>query len=193
MLRSLYDRTIALSASPHALWWVAIVSFAESSFFPIPPDVMLIPLLLARPATAWRYAAVCTIASVAGGVLGYWIGYAVFDQLAQPIIAFYGYSQKFAAFQALYQEYGLWLILAKGLTPIPYKIVTIASGLAGVPFASFMAYSAITRSLRFVVLEGVLVHFFGEKAQALLEKYLELALILFVVALVLGFVALKYL
>ena len=192
MLRSLYDRTIALSASPHALWWVAIVSFAESSFFPIPPDVMLIPLLLARPATAWRYAAVCTIASVAGGVLGYWIGYSVFDQLAQPIIAFYGYSQKFAAFQALYQEYGLWLILAKGLTPIPYKIVTIASGAAHFDFTVFVAASIVTRGARFFLL-AALLYFYGERIRDFVEQRLMLVTMTILGGIVVGFLILKLL
>ena len=139
MLHRLYMRTLALAASPRALWWLAAVAFAESSFFPIPPDALLIPMALARPDRAWRFAAVCTVASVVGGALGYLIGYAVFDQLARPLIDFYGYSDRFAAFQDLYARYGLWVILIKGLTPIPYKIVTIASGAAKFNFTVFMA------------------------------------------------------
>jgi len=130
MLHRLYLRTLALAASPRAPWWLAAVAFAEASVFPIPPDALLIPMVMARPDRAWRLAAVCTIGSVAGGALGYLIGYAVFDQLARPVIELYGYGPRFAAFQAMYAEYGLWLILIKGLTPIPYKIVTIASGAA---------------------------------------------------------------
>ncbi len=139
MLRNLYARTLALAASPRATWWLAVVAFAEASCFPIPPDALLIPMAMARPREAWRFAAICTVASVIGGALGYFIGYAVFDQLAQPLIRFYGYGDRFAAFQALYAQYGLWVILIKGLTPIPYKIVTIASGAAHFNFWLFMA------------------------------------------------------
>src|SRR3954447_12982036 len=111
MLRRLYDRVLALAASPRAPWWLAVVSFTESSFFPIPPDALLVPMVLARPDRAWFFAAVCTAASVVGGALGYLIGYAVFDQLARPLIELYGYGDRFAAFQALYGDYGLWVIL----------------------------------------------------------------------------------
>ena len=193
MLHRLYQRVLALSASRHAPWWLAAISFAEASCFPIPPDVLLIPMALARPERAWRLAFICTVASVAGGALGYLIGYALFDQLAQPLIHLYHYDAAFARFQATYAQWGLWVILIKGLTPIPYKIVTIASGLAGVPFLAFMTYSAVTRSLRFIVLEGLLVHFFGVQAKAILDKYLEIALIAFLILVVLGFVALRYL
>ena len=141
MLRNLYHRVLALAASPAAPWWLAGIAFAEASFFPIPPDVLLIPMALARPRRAWTFALICTIGSVCGGALGYFIGYAVFDQLAQPLIRFYGYGDRFAAFQALYAQYGLWVILIKGLTPIPYKIVTIASGAAHFNFWMFMAAS----------------------------------------------------
>ena len=124
MLRKLYDRTLTLAASPRAPWWLAAIAFAESSFFPIPPDALLVPMALARPERAWRLALICTIASIAGGALGYFIGYALFDQLAKPVLELYGYGEKFAGFQALYAKWGLWVILIKGMTPIPYKIVT---------------------------------------------------------------------
>ena len=160
MLHRMYMRTLALAASPRALWWLAAVAFAESSFFPIPPDALLIPMALARPDRAWRFATVCLVASVAGGALGYLIGYAVFDQLARPLIDFYGYGDRFAAFQDLYARYGLWIILIKGLTPIPYKIVTIASGAARFDFPLFMAASVVTRGARFFLV-AALLRFFG--------------------------------
>jgi membrane protein YqaA with SNARE-associated domain len=145
MLRRLYDRILALSASPRAPWWLAAIAFAESSFFPIPPDVLLIPMVLARPRRAWLLASVCTAASVLGGALGYYIGYALFNQVARGLIDFYHYGPAFDAFQATFAKYGLWVILVKGLTPIPYKIVTIASGAARFDFPLFMLASVITR------------------------------------------------
>jgi membrane protein YqaA with SNARE-associated domain len=145
MLRNLYNRVMVLASSPNAAWWLAVIAFAEASFFPIPPDALLVPMALAKPRRAWRYAAICTVASVVGGALGYLIGFAVFDQVAQPILRVYGYGAAYSAFQAKFQEYGLWIILIKGLTPIPYKIVTIAAGAARFDFAWFMLASLLTR------------------------------------------------
>jgi membrane protein YqaA with SNARE-associated domain len=173
MLQKLYARTLALAASPRAAWWLAAVAFLEASCFPIPPDALLIPLALARPRAAWRFAAICTVASVAGGALGYFIGYAVFDQLAQPLIRFYGYGDRFAAFQALYAQYGLWVILIKGLTPIPYKIVTIASGAAHFNFWVFMAASVATRGMRFFLV-AALLRLFGASVRDFIERRLTL-------------------
>jgi membrane protein YqaA with SNARE-associated domain len=173
MLRTLYDRTLALAASPRASLWLALVAFAEASCFPIPPDALLIPMALARPRDAWRFAAICTVASVVGGALGYFIGYAVFNQLAQPLIRFYGYSGRFAAFQALYAQYGLWVILIKGLTPIPYKIVTIASGAAHFNFWMFMAASLATRGMRFFLV-AALLRLFGAPVRDFIERRLAL-------------------
>jgi len=190
MLRRLYQRVIALSASRHAPWWLAAVAFAESSFFPIPPDVLLIPMALARPARAWRLAAVCTVASVAGGALGYYIGYALFNQLAAPLLHAYGYDAAFARFQDTYAKWGLWVILVKGLTPIPYKIVTIASGAAHFDFAVFMAASAVTRGLRFFLVAGLL-RAFGEPVRAFIERRLTLVTSLVVAGIIGGFLLLK--
>jgi membrane protein YqaA with SNARE-associated domain len=173
MLRKLYDRVLALAASPRATLWLAVVAFAEASCFPVPPDALLIPMALARPREAWRFAAVCTVASVAGGALGYFIGYAVFNQLAQPLIRFYGYGDRFAAFQALYAQYGLWVILIKGLTPIPYKIVTIASGAAHFDFWVFMAASIVTRGMRFFLV-AALLRAFGTPVRDFIEQRLAL-------------------
>jgi membrane protein YqaA with SNARE-associated domain len=173
MLQKLYARTLALAASPRATWWLAVIAFAEASCFPIPPDALLIPMALARPREAWRFAAICTVASVIGGALGYFIGYAVFDQLAQPLIRFYGYGDRFAAFQALYAQYGLWVILIKGLTPIPYKIVTIASGAAHFNFWVFMAASIATRGMRFFLV-ATLLRLFGTPVRDFIERRLAL-------------------
>jgi membrane protein YqaA with SNARE-associated domain len=190
MLRRLYLRTLALAASPYAPWWLAGIAFAEASCFPIPPDALLLPMALARPDRAWRLALVCTIGSVAGGALGYFIGYAVFDQLARPLIALYGYGARFAAFQAIYAQYGLWIILIKGLTPIPYKIVTIASGAAHFDFAVFMAASAVTRGARFFAV-AALLRFFGAPVRDFIERRLTLVTSLLAAGVIGGFVILR--
>ena len=192
MLHRLYMRTLALAASRRAPWWLAAIAFAESSFFPIPPDALLVPMALARPERAWRFAAICTVASVTGGALGYLIGYAVFDQLARPLIDFYGYGARFAAFQQLYAQYGLWVILIKGLTPIPYKIVTIASGFAGYNFASFVLLSVLTRGARFFA-EAFLLKRFGPRARAIIEERLGFWLAVSALVLLAGILAAIYL
>ncbi len=192
MLRNLYIRVMVLASSPNAAWWLAVIAFAEASFFPIPPDALLVPMALARPRSAWRYAAICTAASVVGGALGYLIGFALFDQLAQPILQMYGYGAAYAAFQAKFQEYGLWIILIKGLTPIPYKIVTIAAGAARFDFISFMLASALTRGARFFIV-ATLLHFFGDSVRLFIERRLTLLTSVFAIAVVGGFLALKLL
>ena len=190
MLRAMYHRTLALAASRRAPWWLAVVAFAESSCFPIPPDVLLVPMALARPERAWRLALICTLASVGGGALGYFIGYAVFNQMARPVIEFYGYGDRFAAFQAMYADYGLWVILIKGLTPIPYKIVTIASGAAKFNFWVFMAASAATRGVRFFIV-ATLLHVWGEPVKDFIERRLTLVTTTVAVGVVGGFVVLR--
>ena len=192
MLRRLYDRVLALAGSPRAGLWLAVVSFVESSFFPVPPDALLIPMVLARPDRAWRLAFVCTVASVAGGALGYLIGYALFNVLAEPILRLYHYQDAFAAFQAKYAEWGLWVILIKGLTPIPYKIVTIASGAARFNFGIFMLASAATRGVRFFAVAGLL-RTWGEPVRAFIEKRLTLVTTALLIGIVGGFLLLKYL
>jgi membrane protein YqaA with SNARE-associated domain len=192
MLRRLYDRVLLLAASPLAPFWLAAIAFAESSFFPVPPDLLLVPMALARPERAFRYAAICTVASVVGGMLGYLIGYALFDVLAQPLLHFYHYEDAFAAFQARFREYGVTIILVKGLTPIPYKIVTIASGAARMDFALFVAASVVTRGARFFLI-ALLLRLFGERVRGFIEERLPLVLGVTAVFIVLGFVALKYL
>jgi membrane protein YqaA with SNARE-associated domain len=167
------------------------VSFAESSFFPIPPDVMLIPMVLADRRHAWKIAAVCLVASVLGGMLGYYIGYALLDTIGQWLVRLYGMENGLAQFQDWYQRYGLWVILIKGATPIPYKIVTIASGIAHFNFPLFVAASVITRGIRFYLVAGLL-YWFGEPIRAFVERRLTLVTTIFVVALVGGFIVIKY-
>lgn len=182
---------MALAESPKALWALAVVSFTESSFFPIPPDPMLVPMVLANRRRAFAFATVCTIASVLGGILGYFIGYAL-EGLGASILAFYGHPDAMGEFQRMFAEWGLWIILVKGATPIPYKFVTIASGMAAFDLKIFIAASVATRGARFFLVAGLL-YFFGEPIRAFIEKRLTLVTTLFVVVLVGGFVALRYL
>lgn len=191
MLRRFYNSVIGLAERPHALWWLFGIAFAEASFFPIPPDTMLIPLALAQPAKAFRFALVATIGSVLGGALGYYIGYALLDELAQPIINFYHYHAAFAAFQAKFEEYGVAIILIKGLTPIPYKIVTIAAGAAAFNFPLFIGASIVTRGARFF-LEAVLLRRFGDPARVFIEERLGLITGLLAAGIIGGFLILRF-
>ncbi len=170
MLRRLYDWVMGLAASRHAQIALFVVAFAESSFFPIPPDVMLAPMVLARREHAWRYAAICTLASVVGGMLGYAIGYYLQD-LAQGLMAATGHNEGLAQFRCWYDRFGVWVILIKGLTPIPYKLVTIASGLAKFSFPVFVAASIATRGLRFFMVAWV-VRRFGPAMMPVIERRL---------------------
>ena len=192
MLRALYDRVLRLSAHPRAPAWLAGVSFAESSVFPIPPDAMLIPMCLARPDRAYRYALICTIASVLGGILGYAIGYFLFEAVAAPVLRAYGYADALVRFQEWYDRWGAMVILVKGLTPIPYKIVTIASGAASFDFFIFLIASIVTRGARFFLV-AALIRRFGAPIQGFIEKRLTLVTTVAAVVVVLGFVALRYL
>lgn len=192
MLRRLYDWCIAAAHKPFATWIMGAVSFIESSFFPIPPDAMLIPMSLARPDRAFYYATVCTWTSVAGGLLGYAIGAILYDSVGQWLISLYGYGGKVEAFREAYNEYGAWIILLKGLTPIPYKIVTITSGFAGYNLALFIVFSIIARGLRFYLVAFV-IHRYGERARAILEERLEFWAILALILIVAGIVASLYL
>lgn len=192
IFKSLYDWTINLANKPYAPKALGAISFAESSFFPIPPDVMLLPMCLAKPNRALYYAAICTITSVLGGILGYAIGFFLFEQAGAWVIKFYGLGTQVETFRTQFQEYGHWVILLKGLTPIPYKLVTITSGLAGYDFFWFVVLSLITRGARFFILAGVL-HKWGVPIKAFVEKNLTLLAILAIGALVGGFVVVKYL
>ena len=191
MLRSRYQRVRLLAASPRAPAWLFAIAFAEASFFPLPPDALLIPMALAKPPRALFYALVATIGSVAGGMLGYLIGYAFFTEVAEPLLRLYHYQDAFAAFQARFNQYGLYIILVKGLLPIPYKIITIACGAAKFDFATFVAASAVTRGARFL-LWSVLLKAFGERARGFIDRQLPALLAAAAVAAVAGFVMLKY-
>jgi membrane protein YqaA with SNARE-associated domain len=191
MLRGLYDKVVELSKERHALPALAAVSFAESSFFPVPPDVILVPMALANPPKARLYALVCTIASVLGGLLGYAIGALLYDTLGQWLIKVYGYGANFDAFREAYTRWGAWIILIKGLTPIPFKIVTIASGFAGYNLLYFVVLSFITRGARFF-LEAELLRIYGEPIRDFIERRLTLVTTGFLAAVVGGFLIAKY-
>jgi membrane protein YqaA with SNARE-associated domain len=191
MLRRLYDWTIAQAASPRAPWILAAVAFTESSFFPIPPDVLLIPMVLAARERAFRFATVCTIASVLGGLLGYAIGHLLYESIGSWLIRLYGQQGTYEAFRAAYAEWGAWIILIKGLTPIPYKVVTIASGVAGYDLVAFTLLSVVTRAGRFFLVAG-LVYWFGPAIRGFVERRLTLVTTLFALGLIGGFVALRY-
>ena len=192
MLQRLYARTLEIAAGPNALAALLVVSFVESSVFPIPPDVLLIPMILARPRAAWRLAALCTLASVAGGMLGYAIGYFLFDAIGRPVLEFYHAMAGYEALKAGFGRWGVWIIVIKGMTPIPYKLITIASGVAQFDFVAFVGASIVSRSLRFFLV-AALLWWFGDAARLFIERRLTLVTTLFAVVLVGGFVALRYL
>jgi membrane protein YqaA with SNARE-associated domain len=192
MLRRLYDRCVAAAGKPHASWTMGAVSFAESSFFPVPPDVMLIPMSLARPDKAWSFATLCTLTSVAGGVAGYLIGALLYDSVGQWLIQLYGYGDKVEAFREAYAEWGAWIILLKGLTPIPYKIVTITSGFAGYDIFLFIILSFIARGMRFYFLAFVLNRY-GARARVIIEERLGFWVTIGTIVLIVGIIAAVYL
>jgi membrane protein YqaA with SNARE-associated domain len=192
MLQRLYARILDIAAGPNALLALIAVAFAESSFFPLPPDVLLIPMVLARPRQAFRLAAVCTLASVVGGMLGYAIGYFLFDAIGRPILEYNHAMGGYAALQQAYANWGVWIIILKGMTPIPYKLVTIASGVVHFNFVSFVGASVICRSMRFFLV-AALLWWFGDAARVFIERRLMLVMALFAAALVGGFVVVRYL
>jgi membrane protein YqaA with SNARE-associated domain len=192
MIRRLYDWTLSLSAHPHALWALAAVSFVESSFFPIPPDIIMIPMILAQPRKAWLIALVATVASVFGGLLGYFIGAALFDTIGQAIFDFYGKSDAVAAFNERFNAYGAWAVLVAGVTPFPYKVITIMSGWTGLSIPVFIVASIVARGLRFFIVASLLWKF-GDPIRFFIEKYLGLLFTLFVILLVGGFYAVRFL
>jgi len=191
MLRKLYDWVMDLAGHKHAQWILAVVAFAESSFFPIPPDAMLIPMTLAQRARAWWYAFVCTIASVLGGIAGYFIGYLLFDSVGQWIIDLYGLQSGFDSLKDWYNEYGLLIVFIAGFTPIPYKVFTISSGVTQLSLPLFIVGSIVSRGLRFLIVCG-LIYWFGPTIKDFIEKHLGWLTLLGSVALVGGFVALKF-
>ena len=186
MFRKIYDWTLRMAGHRHAIRYMAVVSFAESSFFPIPPDVMVVPMVLARRDQAWWIAIVCTVTSVLGGMFGYAIGYFLYDSLGQWLIRLYGMEQGIGEFRHFFATWGAAIILLKGLTPIPFKLVTIASGFAAFNFPLFLLCALITRAARFFLLSWLLKRY-GEPVQAFIEKRLTLVSWLFLAVLVGGF------
>lgn len=182
---------MSFAGNRHARWVLAAVAFIESSVFPIPPDVLLVPMVLANREKAWQLAGICTIFSVLGGMLGYAIGALLYDTVGAWLMGLYGYTDKVEQFRQSYAHWGAWIILIKGLTPIPYKIVTIASGFAGYDFFWFVGLSLITRAARFYLV-AALLYFYGEPVRGFIEKRLELVMAAFAVILVGGFVIVRY-
>jgi membrane protein YqaA with SNARE-associated domain len=191
MLRRAYDWAMRTAAHKHAEWALAGVSFVESSVFPIPPDVILMPMVLANRSKAWRYAAIATISSVIGGFLGYAIGYFLFEAVGRPILDFYHVMDKYDSLKHSFDEWGAWIIIAKGWTPIPYKFLTITSGALQFDLLAFTIASVVSRGMRFFLVAGLLWAF-GPPIRAFVEKRLTLVTTLFVVILIGGFVAIKY-
>ena len=191
MLRALYDWTMQLGASRHAVWALVLIAFIESSFFPIPVDLLLIPMVLAARERAWRLATICTLASVAGGYFGYFIGFSLFETVGRPIIDFYGFQETFARFTERYNEMGAWIVAVFGVTPFPYKVVTIASGVTQLDPLVFGIASLGSRGIRFFLV-AALIWYFGPPIRLFIEKYLGWLVLAFVVLLICGFVLIKY-
>ncbi len=192
MVRSIYDWMLDMSASPHAMWFLALVAFAESSFFPIPPDIMLIPMILALPNKAWKIAGLATVSSVVGGFFGYGIGVFFFDLIAKPILTFYGYMQQFDVFKDYYHQWGAWIVFGAGITPFPYKVITIASGVVRLDLLTFALASLVARGMRFYLVAWLLKKY-GAPMKVFIEKNLGMLSVLFLILLIGGFVAIKYL
>lgn len=193
MIRKLYDWVMRLAAHRHAPLALFLVAFAESSFFPIPPHAMLIPMILAERQKAWRFALICTVGSVLGGMAGYAIGASVlYELIMKPLFELYGYSDKFAAFAEGYKAYGAWIVFGAGVTPFPYKVITIASGIVGMNFAMFMLASIVSRGLVFFAIAGLL-YLYGRPIRDFIERRLGVVATVFAVLLFGGFLAIKFL
>lgn len=191
MLQKTYDWMMRCASHKDAPTALAVVSFAESSFFPIPPDVMLIPMILAQRAKAWLYATIATVSSVLGGLAGYAIGYFIFEYIGEPILAFYGYGAKFAQAKQMFIDWGVWILIAKGWTPFPYKILTISAGAFHMPLLPFIVASIVARAMRFYLV-AALLYWFGEPIRDFIEKRLSVVTSVFLVLLVGGFVAARF-
>jgi membrane protein YqaA with SNARE-associated domain len=190
MIKILYNKTMALAGHPQAIFLLGAVSFIEASFFPIPPDVMLIPMVLMNPSRAWLFALVATAFSVLGGVFGYIIGTFSYEYIAEPLLYSLGKEAEMANFSNKYNEIGFWAVITAGISPIPYKVVTIMSGATNLNFAVFFGASIASRGLRFFVVAGLL-HFYGHEIRNFIERYLNLVFILFVLLLITGFIGFK--
>ncbi|WIY24450.1 YqaA family protein [Parasedimentitalea psychrophila] len=192
MLRSIYNWTMALADHPHALWWLAAVAFIESSVFPIPPDVLMIPMILARPSRAWLIALIALVASVLGGLLGYGIGAFFYDSIGQPILEAMGKGDSMEAFNTKFNDFGFWAVLGAGVTPFPFKVITIMSGWTSMPLGTFVATAILARAMRFFLVAALLWKF-GTPIRDFIENRLGLVFTVFVVLLFGGFFALRYL
>ncbi len=192
MLKGLYNWVMGLASHPHALWFLVAISFIESSFFPIPPDVLLIAMVLSNRQQAWRIAFFCTVASALGGCFGYGIGYFFYETIGYKIIEFYHLQDQFVALQAWFDDWGIWAVLVAGVTPIPYKLVTITSGVVQMDFVAFTLMSVIARGIRFFLVVALLWQF-GPPIRQFIEQRLGLVLSVGTVVLIGGFVAIQYL
>jgi len=190
MVKRLYDWVLKWADTPHGSWALFILAFSESSFFPIPPDVLLIALAVGRPEKALRFALICSVGSVLGGVAGYLIGWQFMSMVGEKIVSFYGLTDKVAYIGSLYHQYDAWAVGIAGFTPIPYKVFTITAGAFKIHFAIFLLASAVSRSLRFFLV-GVLIFIFGPRIQTFIDKYFNMLAIAFTVLLIAGFVLIK--
>jgi membrane protein YqaA with SNARE-associated domain len=192
MIRRLYDWTMSMADHPRALWVLALVSFVESSVFPIPPDVLMIPMILAAPRRAWLVAGVCLVSSVLGGMLGYAIGAFAYDSVGRPILEALGKTDSMAAFNQRFNDVGFWAVLVAGLTPFPYKVITIMSGWTAMPLGTFVVTSILARGLRFFIVAALLWKF-GAPIRDFIERRLGLMFLLFCLVLIGGFYVVRYL
>ncbi len=192
ILRSLYTWTLGLAEHPRALWALAIVSFVESSFFPIPPDILMIPMILAAPRRAWLIAAVALVSSVLGGLAGYAIGAFAFEQIGRPILEHLGKADAMEAFNARFNDFSFWAVLIAGMTPFPYKVITIMSGWTGMPVMVFFVSSVIARGIRFFLI-AALLRKYGAPIRDFIEKRLGLMFALFLIILIGGFYVVRFL
>ena len=190
MIKNLYNKTMALAGHPQAIFLLGAVSFIEASFFPIPPDVMLIPMVLMNPSRAWLFALVATAFSVLGGIFGYIIGTFSYEHIAEPLLYSLGKEAQMVDFSNKYNEIGFWAVITAGISPIPYKVVTIMSGATNLNFAVFLGASMASRGLRFFVVAGLL-HLYGHEIRDFIERYLNWVFMLFVILLVVGFIGFK--
>lgn len=190
MLRPLYNWILRRAARKDAVWWMAGVSFAESSFFPLPPDVMLVPMCLAQPKKLWWYVNVCAFASLIGGAFGYAVGYYLFESVGRLIIDLYNAQESFTRFQEMFSLYGPWFLILKGVTPIPYKLLTITAGFAKLDFTIFMLCSVVARFSRFYMI-AILLHFYGPQVQEIIEKRLMLVTTVLLVIVIGGLLSFK--
>jgi membrane protein YqaA with SNARE-associated domain len=191
MLKRLYHWVLHWAKTPYGTWALFVLAFCESSFFPIPPDVLLIALCVALPAKSFKYALVCSVGSLLGGCLGYYIGWQFMMSIGDAIIRFYGLQDKYEYIQQLYTAYDAWAVGIAGLTPIPYKVFTITAGAFHINFVVFAVASAVSRALRFFAI-GVLIYIFGPKIQSFIERHFNILAVVFVVLLILGFVVIKF-